>query len=265
MAGASSGIGEEIAISLAKNGATVICLARRKDKLDEVVEKILAAGGKAECFKCDLREAAEVEKVVAEIVDKHSKIDLWVNGVGVNNAMGITWEIDYSEWCDEVDTNLKSCYIGTKCAINQMKTQKFGRIINMSGGGVVKPEVYNSAYACSKTAIVRFTECVSLELQAENIPIKIFAFGPGLVRTQRTIDLIRKPETKKFMPAIIDKIENDEATPIHKPAEFIMFIASGAVDELQGCLLSTYMNKEDLVNNMSKIKEQNLYKLCVRA
>lgn len=266
VSGASSGIGKEVALTLARAGAFVILSARRTQKLLETAEQIKSEGGRCEVVPCDFREPYAVECLAGIAQKKYRRIDLWVNAAGVNNAMGITWELDYEDWIGEVDGLLKTCYIGTKCAINVMKNQKFGgRIINFSGGGVTKPEVYNSAYACSKTAIVRFTECVNLELQAENLPIKIFAFAPGLVRTQRNIDLVNKPETKKFMPGIIDKILNDTATPIEKPANFVAFIASGQVDELSGCLLYSHMDKEKLIQNIPTIKENGLNKIIVKS
>ncbi len=264
VAGASSGIGRQIALELSKCGATVICAARRTEMLKETIEQINSSGGVAEVYTCDFKVPSEVEKLASYVKEKYKRIDLWMNGIGVNTAMGITWDLDFDEWFSDLDGNLRTCYIGTKCAINVMKDQKDGRIINMSGGGVVKPEAYNSAYACSKTAIVRFTECVALELQKENLPLKIFAFGPGLIRTERTVELVEKPETLKFMPGIIDAIRNDTCTSIEKPAEFVTFIASGAVDKLQGCLLATYMDKDELIEDTDKIVENGAYKIIVK-
>ncbi|WP_305768196.1 SDR family NAD(P)-dependent oxidoreductase [Candidatus Epulonipiscium viviparus] len=263
--GASSGIGKEVALTLARYGAVVVLSARRTEKLYETAAQIKAEGGECEVFPCDFREPYSVEALVSVVKNHRKKIDLWVNAAGANNAMGITWDISYEDWLGEVDALLKTCYVGTKCAINAMKAQGFGRIINFSGGGVSKPEVYNSAYACSKTAIVRFTECVNLELEAEKLPIKIFAFAPGLVRTQRNIDLVNKPETKKFMPGIIDKILNDTATPIEKPANFVAFIATGQVDGLSGHLLSSHMDKEKLIREIDNIKANSLHKIMVKS
>ncbi|MFI3174109.1 MAG: SDR family oxidoreductase [Bacillota bacterium] len=264
VSGASSGIGREICLQLSRCGAVVVCAARRKELLNDTVDLIAKENGIAEALQCDFTVPEQVEELASYVKNKYKKIDLWMNGVGVNNVMGPVWEIGYDEWFADLDGNLKTCYIGTKCAIRAMKDQGFGRIINMSGGGVVRPEPYNSAYACAKTAIVRFTEGVSLELKEENIPIKIFAFGPGLVRTQRTIELVELPSTRKYMPGIIDKIRNDEATPIERPAEFISFIASGAVDSLVGCLLDTQMNKEEIVRDAENIAKEGRYKIVVK-
>ncbi len=264
VAGASSGIGREIALQFSYCNSIVICAARRKENLEELVTQITDCGGQAEALPCDFTDPEAVEHLAKYVKEKYGRIDTWVNGIGVNNAMGITWELDYEEWFADVNGNLRTCYLGTKCAINQMKDQEFGRIINMSGGGVIRPEIYNSAYACSKTAVVRFTECMALELQKENIPIKIFAFNPGLVRTERTINLVNLEETKKFMPEIIDKIKNDAATPIQEPAQFITFIATGAVDKLDGCLIITEMDKDDLIARTDEIVAQKSYKIHVR-
>lgn len=265
VAGSSSGIGRQISIELSRCGAIVICAARRKEKLIETMELIQSENGVAEAYQCDFTSHEQVEELAKYVKEKYKKIDLWMNGVGVNNAMGITWDLSYDEWFGDLSGNLLTAYIGTKAAINVMKDQKMGRIINMSGGGVVKPETYNSAYACSKTAIVRFTECMALELRKENMPIKIFAFGPGLIKTQRTIDLVNMEETKRFMPGIIDAIKNDTATHISKPAQFVTFIASGEVDKLDGCLLATHMDKEKLVANADELVAEGKMKIIVKS
>ncbi|MFI3172908.1 MAG: SDR family oxidoreductase [Eubacteriales bacterium] len=264
IAGSSSGIGKETALQFSRSGATVICAARRQENLIELVTEIESEGGQAEAIPCDFKDPSSVEHIASYVKEKYGRIDVWVNGVGVNNAMGVTWDLSYDEWFADVDGNLRTCYLGTKCAINVMKDQGFGRIINMSGGGVIRPEIYNSAYACSKTALVRFTECIALELQKENIPIKIFAFNPGLVRTERTADLVNLEATKKFMPGIIDKIKNDDATPIHIPAQFMAFIATGAVDKLDGCLIITEMDKDYLIAHADEIVANKSYKIHVR-
>ena len=264
IAGASSGIGRETALVFAKNGATVICTARRTELLLETVEEIKAFGGVAEAYSCDFTNPENVEALSTYVISRYSQVDIWINGVGVNNAMGITWDLSYDDWFNDLNGNLRTCYIGTKCAINAMKHQGFGCIINLSGGGVTKPEVYNSAYACSKTALVRFTECINLELQKENIPISIFAFNPGLITTERTLTLIEKKETLRFMPAIIDPIKNGETLPISVPAEYMAYIATGRLDFLSGCLLDSYINQEELLQNKEQILSQQLYKIQVK-
>ncbi len=264
VAGASSGIGREISLELARCGATVICAARRKDNLTDTVNMIKESGGSAESVECDFLNPEQVDKLAKYTFEKYKKIDMWLNGVGVNNAMGITWELSFEEWNSDLDGNIKTCYAGTVAAIKVMKEQGFGRIINMSGGGVVRPETYNSAYAAGKTALVRFTECIALELKKEEVPIKIFAFNPGLVRTERTIALIEKASTSKFMPGIIDKIKNDEAMPINVPAKFVAFLATGALDVLEGCLLTSEMDKEELLQNAKLHAENGDFKIKVQ-
>ncbi len=261
VAGASSGIGREIAFELAKRGATVVCTARRAEKISQLVNDIKDSGGIAFGAICDFLNNVQVNEFAKMVASRYGKIDLWVNGVGVNNAMGISWEMSYDQWTEDLEGNLKTCYIGTMAAINIMKHQKSGRIINMAGGGVMHTEVYNSAYATAKTALVRFTESISLELTRENIPIKIFSFNPGLVRTERTLELVNKPETERFMPEIIDSIKNDTATPINLPASNIVFIANGMLDRLHGCLIcgnnpdiATLLPKLDNIVNTGSLK-----------
>ncbi len=262
VAGSSSGIGKRTAIELAHRGATVICTARRRDRIVETVEEIKFYGGIGEEYVCDFSDNESVVGLSKDVASRHGRIDIWVNGVGVNNSMGTGWEIDYSNWIADFEGNFKTCYIGTMAAIKIMNKQNSGRIINMAGGGVMRPELYNSAYSSAKTALVRFTECIALELTKEKSDIKIFSFNPGLVRTERTINLVSKPETAQFMPAIIDPIKNNDATPIDLPAKNIALIAGGMLDGLHGCLIVG--NDENLSALSSKTEEiatQSRFKL----
>ncbi len=262
VAGASSGIGKQTAVELARCGAIVICTARRRDKIAETVEEIKSQGGVAEGYACDFSDNESVIKLSHDVKLRHGGIDIWVNGVGVNNAMGIGWEISYSDWIEDFEGNFKTCYNGTMAAIKIMKDQKCARIINMAGGGVMRPEVYNSAYASAKTAVVRFTECIALELTQEKSSIKIFSFNPGLVRTERTIELANKPETARFMPAIIDPIISNSATPINLPARNIALIAGGKLDGLHGCLIvGNDENLFNLTNQTDEIIAKGRFKL----
>ena len=92
--------------------------------------------------------------------------------------------------------------MGTRTATNLMKEKKFGYIINLGGGGVQELKPFGSAYGAAKTAIVKFTETVAVELEREGLNIKMFAFNPGFICNQRTEKLVESDVARIYMPKL---------------------------------------------------------------
>jgi NADP-dependent 3-hydroxy acid dehydrogenase YdfG len=129
--GASSGIGETTAKLLAGYGAKVVLGARRKDRIDAVVQEISAAGGKAIGFAVDVTKRAEVEALIKGAVDSLGRIDVVVNNAGIMPIAPID-AFKVEEWDREIDVNIKGVLYGVAAALPQMQKQKSGHIINLA-------------------------------------------------------------------------------------------------------------------------------------
>lgn len=264
VAGASSGNGKGIALELARFGMDVQCIARREEKLQELVKEIEAAGGKASYYIADTNETETVQAVFGQIIDTKGKIDLLVNNVGQNNVIGLTWECDLDAMWKEIEVNNKGLVTATALGVTQMIKQKGGRIINVGGGGTVKPHVFSSAYSASKASIARFTETVALELTSIDSPVKVFTFGPGLVINERTIELANSEECAKFWPNIVDLVNNGKCSTPQQIGEFVGFIASGALDNYHGKIISFTQDKEKVLNNAERALEADAFTLRMK-
>lgn len=200
--GASKGVGAMLAKGLAKKGHHIICISRGGKELASVVNNIKSAGGSASYEVVDMMNDQMVDDAGIKISKECGGIDVWINNVGVNNhnAIGPTWDISPEHWRTEVSLNLYTAFYGTRTAIKQMKERNSGYILNLGGGGVQEPKPFGSAYGVAKTAVVKFTETVNMELEEENLNIKVFAFNPGFIKNARTEKLVNSEIARKYMP-----------------------------------------------------------------
>lgn len=254
--GASSGNGRGIALELAKFGMDVQCLARREDKLKEVVAEIEAFGGRASYYITDVTDSVNLKCVFEDIIEEKGHIDLLVNNAGQNKSIGRTWEIDPDDMWQEMTVNTKGTIIGTKLAVAQMVKQGSGRVVNISGGGSTSPHIFASAYSASKAAIARFTETVAMELESVDSPVKVFIVRPGLVYNQRTQALADSKECQEFWPNITEMVNNSDK-PMSTPdmvGDFIGYVASGALDAYDGRDLWIRMDRDKLQAKSKTIK-----------
>jgi NADP-dependent 3-hydroxy acid dehydrogenase YdfG len=180
--GASSGIGETTAKLLAGYGAKVVLGARRKDRIDAVVQEISAAGGKAMGFAVDVTKRAEVEALIKGAVDSLGRIDVVVNNAGIMPIAPID-AFKVEEWDREIDVNIKGVLYGVAAALPQMQKQKSGHIINLAsvfGIKVFAPGA--TVYCATKSAVRALTEGLRMELHSENI--RCTMISPGAVATE---------------------------------------------------------------------------------
>ncbi len=265
--GASGGIGGMLAKGLANKNHHIICIGRNQERLQELVSIIKCKGGSASFEVCDMMHDQAVESVGRKIVKEIGGIDIWINNVGVNNhdAIGPTWELEPENWWAEVSLNLYTAFLGTRTAINLMKTRNFGYIINLGGGGVQEPKPFGSAYGAAKTAIVKFIETVSLELKAENLNIKVFSFNPGFIKNKRTEMLVESNVARRYMPKLEQVFKYGEMSKPQDSIGLITALISGKADELSGRYFfsddknidEAIANKKDVINegkNLLRVK-----------
>ena len=129
--GASQGIGRETAITLAKSGASVICIARSKDKIESVVKEINKNGDLAEPFPCDISLKENFAKVAQQITDQYGRIDILVNNAGITRD-ALLMRMKESQWDEVIKTNLSGAFFCMQSVIKTMMKNKYGRIINIT-------------------------------------------------------------------------------------------------------------------------------------
>lgn len=234
--GASGGVGGMLAKGLAKNGHHIICLGRKEDRLIKLVEVIKARGGSASHVVADMMDEKAIQHAGESIIQDVGSIEVWINNVGVNNhnAIGPSWELEAKNWWTEVSLNLYTAYLGSMAAIRLMKGKDYGYIINLGGGGVQKPKPFGSAYGAAKTALVKFSESLNLELEAEGLGIKVFAFNPGFIRNERTEILVESEVARTYMPELEQILKYGQMSDPQDSIDLIEALISGRADQLGG-------------------------------
>jgi len=225
--GGSRGLGLEIAHAFGKGGAKVVITARREQWLIEA-EKILKDEGIAvDVMICDVADAASVEQMVQQTIEKNSKID-----VLVNNA-GLTWgapaeSMPLERWRQVIDANITGTFLMSQAVGRSMLEHKKGAIVNVAsiaglGGGQLNTVGYNA----SKAAVINLTRALAIEWAARGV--RVNAIAPGLFRTRMSEVLVQRAEAANVPVAPLGRIG--------KPGELaptVLFLASEGASYITG-------------------------------
>ena len=219
--GASSGLGESTAKLLARHGAKVVLGARRKDRIDAVVNEISAAGGKAVGFAVDVTKHVEVEALIKGAVESLGRVDVLVNNAGIMPIAPIHL-LKVEEWDRQIDINIKGVLYGVAAVLPQMQKQKSGHIINLASVfGIKMFAPGGTVYCATKSAVRALTEGLRMELHSENI--RCTMISPGAVATElpeSSSDEATRKNLREFMKMAIpaDSIARAIAYAIEQPA-----------------------------------------------
>lgn len=179
--GGAAGIGKEIALGYAKEGAEVVVADIKPDGLQSVVQEIETAGGKALAVSADISKKQEVEKMVAETLEKFGKIDILVNNAAIYPAAPFL-DIDEEQWCQVIDVNLKGVYLCSQAAAREMAKRKYGKIISITSSQALIGVNLMAHYSAAKGGIISLTKAMASELGS--LGINVNAISPGLTTTE---------------------------------------------------------------------------------
>src|SRR5918993_3102618 len=180
--GASSGIGYETALTLAKAGAKVAAGARRIDKLEYLQKEIQESDGEILIEKLDVTKKEDCSSFINNVIGKWNHIDILINNAGIM-PLSFFKNLKISEWEQMIDVNLKGVLYCTAAVIPFMITKKSGHIVNISSvaGRIVFPA--GSVYCATKHAVTAFSEGLRQEL-SQRYNIKVTCIEPGVVDTE---------------------------------------------------------------------------------
>jgi short-subunit dehydrogenase len=178
--GASSGIGERIALRLASSGHDLVLVARRGDELARVATLAAAAGAASETIVADLSQAADVAKVEDRILDDARPIEILVNNAGYARFGKIT-ELDGPGEADEIAVNVTALTLLSRAALVAMAPRKSGGILNVSSIASFLPLPGFTTYAATKAYVRNFT--LALHEEAKPFGVKVTCVAPGVTPT----------------------------------------------------------------------------------
>jgi 3-oxoacyl-[acyl-carrier protein] reductase len=181
--GASQGIGRACALKLATAGAAVAVAARNQDKLNELVNEITAAGGKAAACVLDVTDEEQVKASVKSAIAQFGKVDILVNNAGITRDQ-LIMRMKRADWDAVLQTNLTSAYLCIQQVTSSMLKQRWGRIINISSVFGQIGQAGQANYAASKGGLIGLTMAVARELGSRNITCN--AVAPGFIETAMT-------------------------------------------------------------------------------
>ena len=256
--GASQGLGLEIAKHYAKDGANLLLVARDYEKLHSAKKEIESiSSGNIQILQGNVANVVDNKKMAQKAIELFSKIDILVANAGVYGPKGPSEEVDWEEWSEAIDINLKGAVLSCRSVMTHMKQNRYGKIIILSGGGATKPMPYISAYAASKAGIVRYAETIAEELKSYNIDVNTVA--PGALNT-RLLDeiLLAGPDKvgKLFYEQALRQKETG-GTSLHIGAKLCVYLASSKANGITGKLISAVWDpwrefgkhKEQLINS----------------
>lgn len=198
VSGASSGLGIQLATALARQGASLVILARRKERLDELAKKLHDEFGVAVLpIQCDVTLTKDIDAAAAQAESQFGRVDILINCAGSSKDKGVLDMAD-DEWDFTIATDETSVFKMTRAFANIMKKNHYGRIINIASmyGLVGNTEIYTVAYHASKGAVVNFTRAVAAELATEGITCN--AICPGYFETELTKAILDTESFQQF-------------------------------------------------------------------
>lgn len=217
--GASRGIGREIALELARQGANVVInFAGSEAKANEAAEEIKAMGRESFAIQGDVSDPDAVAAMVKETIDRFGSLDILVNNAGITRD-NLLMRMKESEWDDVININLKGVFLCTKAVTRQMMKQRNGRIINIASIVGVSGNPGQANYVAAKAGVIGLTKTAAKELSSRNINVN--AIAPGFITTDMTDKLTE--DVKADMLKQIPLARFGEPSDI---AKAVVFLAS---------------------------------------
>lgn len=231
--GASRGIGEAIAMTLASYGAHCILVSRKMDALQAVVEKIKKNGGKAEAIACHMGHLEQIEALFKKVRDRFVKLDILVNNAATNPYFGDMLGADEGIWDKTNDINLKGPFFTIQHAARLMMESGGGSIVNVASIGGVRPAPMQGIYAITKAGLISMTKAFAKELADKNI--RVNALLPGLTETSFSKVLI---DTKEIYDYAVKLIPLGRHAQPSEMAGAVLYLVSDAASFTTGtCII----------------------------
>ena len=231
--GASSGLGKQMATAFAEQGANLVIMARRMERLEALKAELEKKGVKVLPVQCDVTKTEDIN-AAAELAEKtFGKVDILVNCAGSSKDKGVL-DMQDDEWQFTIDTDLSSVFKVTRAFANIMKKHNYGRIINIASmyGLVGNTAIPTIAYHASKGGVVNFTRAVAAELAPYGITCN--AICPGYFETELTKAVLDTEFFQNFANTMVPMKRYGKPGELNAGA---IFLASDEASYVSGVIL----------------------------
>ena len=256
--GANQGLGLAIADAYVRAGANVFLCARDDEKLGRAISDLRAIAAPGQHVlgeSADVSEPAHVARVVARALEFFGSIQILVNNAGIYGPLGRIEDIDWKEWVQAIEVNLLGSVLMCRAVIPHFRTNHYGKIVQLSGGGATNPLPRISAYAASKAAVVRFAETIAEELRDAHVDVN--AIAPGALNTRLLDEVLEAGPAavgESFYARAVKQKETGGA-PVGRGAELAVYLAAADSDGITGKLLSAIWDPwEELAQHLEDLK-----------
>lgn len=263
--GGGHGLGLEIARHYINAGSNIVICSRSEVDLinaSEVLKGLLQDGQRLLYKVADISREADVIALTEYAVSELGGCDILVNNAGVYGPMGDIEEIDWADWVQAININLLGSILMCKFVIPYLKKQKYGKIIQLSGGGATQPMPRISAYAVSKAGIVRFIETLAQEVREYGIDVNSIA--PGALNTSMLDEVLAAGSDKVGVDFYQKSLKQKQAggTPLNVAAELAVFLASSDSDGVTGKLISAVWDEwRNFPAHLEELQSSDVYTL----
>ncbi|MFN4895156.1 MAG: SDR family NAD(P)-dependent oxidoreductase [Pseudomonadota bacterium] len=264
--GASQGLGLQLAAAFVAAGTNVCMCARNGEALEAAASNLrsnLSADQSLAAITADVSKEADVTRLIQSASKLFSgKIDILVNNAGIHGPKGPTEEIPWDEWTYTIQVNLFGSVLMTRAVVPYMKHARYGKIVQLSGGGATQPNPRFTAYAASKVAVVRYAESLAEDLREFNIDVNSVA--PGALNTRLLGELLDAgPERigEAAYKRALEQLDSGGA-PFGPAVSLCLFLASPQSDGISGKLISAlWDNWEQFPLYRSELNNSDVYTL----
>jgi len=206
--GGSLGIGTEISLDLARNGADVALTFRRHEQeAKAVADEIKAMGRKAQEYKVDVSNFKEVQKLVSKVIEEFKCLDILVNNAGMNWD-AVVWKMTEEQWDNVINVDLKGTFNFVRAVAPVFREQKSGKIINITSINALRGKFGQVNYSAAKAGAVGLTKAVAKELGKYSINVN--AVAPGMIETAMIKDLPEDFKQKAAEETVFNRLGQPE-------------------------------------------------------
>lgn len=263
--GASQGLGRAIAEAYVAAGANVLLCARDGQLIQDVRAELMSRAmpeQRVEVVAADVSNVADVQRLAETAFALFPQVHVLVNNAGIYGPMGPIEDVDWAEWVRAIEINLMGSVLCCRALVAHFKAHRYGKIVQLSGGGATQPLANISAYAASKAAIVRFAE--SLALETKDLGIDINAIAPGALKTRLLDQLLANDpdQVGRDFYNRMAKLKDQGGTPLEIGAALAVYLGSPASDGISGKLLSAQWDPwESLQDHADALRQTDIYTL----
>ena len=237
--GAAKGMGRDICLTLAREGAHLTLAAREPAPLEALAREVEALGRRALVVPTDVTDEPAVERLVARARETFGRVDILVNAAGITGPIETpVWEIKADDFDQVIAINMRGTFLPTKHVLPGMIQQRWGKIVNISGTSGLRGYKNRAAYSSSKWALRGFTRTVALEAGPYNVNVN--ALHPGIVGGDRMDKLCReKARRRGWTPErvyqeYVDEMALKRVTIAQDVANAVLFLVSDDSSNMTG-------------------------------